>query len=113
MNIWTPVEAGKFLKMSEENVRNLMRQGIIPATKVGGLAEIVKDGENGFLVEPKKPEQIAEKILLLLKDEKLRKRISKNNKEKKEYSWENVIDRLEEIYLKAINVSKRKTGGKL
>jgi N-acetyl-alpha-D-glucosaminyl L-malate synthase BshA len=71
----------------------------IVATKVGGLPEIVKDGENGFLVEPKNPKQIAEGTLLLLRDNELRERISKNNKEKaKKYGWDGVVERLEEAY---------------
>jgi glycosyltransferase involved in cell wall biosynthesis len=71
----------------------------IVATNIRGLREIIKDGENGFLVEPKNPEQIAEKVLLLLEDDELRARISRNNKEKaKQYSWENIVERLEEIY---------------
>ena len=71
----------------------------IVATKVGGLAEIIKDGENGFLVEPKNSKEIAEKVLLLLEDEEMRERISRNNKESvKKYSWESVVERLEEIY---------------
>ena len=69
------------------------------ASKVGGLPEIIKDGENGFLVEPKNPELITEKVLLLLGDEELRKRISRNNRKKaKGYSWESVVERLEEVY---------------
>jgi len=76
----------------------------IVATKVGGLPEIVKDGENGFLVEPKNPEEIAEKVLLILKGDKLRERISENNKKKvKEYSWERVSEQIEEVYFKALN----------
>lgn len=71
----------------------------IVATKVGGLPEIIKDGENGFLVEPRNPGQIAERALLLLNNDKLRQRISGNNKEKvKEFSWENVVCRLEGLY---------------
>lgn len=71
----------------------------IVTTKVGGLPEVVKDGETGFLVEPKNPEQIAEKALLILEDDELRKRISRNNKEEvRKYSWESVVERLEEIY---------------
>ena len=73
----------------------------IVASNVGGLPEIIKNVENGFLVDPKNPEQIAEKILIILNDEKLRKTISRNNKEEaKKYSWEKVIDRLEKIYFK-------------
>lgn len=76
----------------------------IVASKVGGLPEIVKDGENGFLVEPKNPGQIAEKVLLLFGGEELRKSISRNNKEKaKDYSWESVVERLEEVYLEVLN----------
>jgi len=77
----------------------------IVATRVGGIQDIVKDGENGFLVDPENPEQIAEKINLFLEDDKLREKISKNNKQKaKEYSWESVIERLEKIYFRVINM---------
>lgn len=72
----------------------------IVATNVGGLPEIVKDGENGFLVEQKNPEKIAEKALFLLEHDDLREKISKKNREKaKGYSWETAVERLEEIYL--------------
>jgi len=81
----------------------------VVATKVGGLPELIKDGENGFLVEPKNPEQISEKVLLLLEDDKLREKISNNNKEKvKRYSWENVIDKIEKIYSEAIAKNNEK-----
>jgi glycosyltransferase involved in cell wall biosynthesis len=72
----------------------------IIATKVGGLLEIIKDGENGFLVEPRNPVEIAEKCVLLLTNDDLRASISRNNREKaKDYSWEKVIERLEKVYL--------------
>ena len=75
----------------------------IVATKAGGMPEVVKDGENGFLVEPKKPEQIAEKVLLLLRDDELREKISNNNREKaKKYSWINAVDKIEKIYSEVI-----------
>jgi len=72
----------------------------IVATTIRGLPEIIKDGKkNGFLVEPKNPEQIAEKVLLVLENDKLRERISEKNKEKaKGYSWEAVIEKLERVY---------------
>jgi len=71
----------------------------IIATDVRGLPEIIKDGENGFLVEPKNLEQIVDKVLLLLEDDELREGISRNNKGKaKEYSWEAVIEKLERVY---------------
>jgi len=75
----------------------------IVATKVRGLPEIFKDGQNGFLVETRNPEKIAEKILLILNDENLSKRISKNNLEEvKKYDWKIVIDKLENVYFNII-----------
>lgn len=44
----------------------------IVATSVGGIPEIVQDGVNGLLVPPKQPEELAEAILKLVKDGKLR-----------------------------------------
>jgi len=78
----------------------------IVATKVGGVPKIVNNEENGFLVDPKNPKQIYEALLLLFKDKKLREKISKINKlEAKKYSWKNVIDKLDELYFKIIDVS--------
>jgi glycosyltransferase involved in cell wall biosynthesis len=71
----------------------------IIATRVGGLPELIEDGVNGFLVKPANSEEIAEKVTLLLRDAELRERISKNNKKKaKNYDWEKVVGRLEELY---------------
>jgi N-acetyl-alpha-D-glucosaminyl L-malate synthase BshA len=71
----------------------------IVASKVGGVPEIVIDGENGFLVEPESPKEIAEKVTILLEDDELRKRISIHNKTcSGEYEWDNVVKKLEEIY---------------
>lgn len=71
----------------------------IIASRVRGLPEIIKEGENGFLVEPRNPRDIAEKINILLTNDDLRANMFRNNKEKaKEYSWENIIKKLERVY---------------
>ena len=82
-----------------------MASGIpIVATKVRGVPEIIKDGENGFLVEPRNSEEIAEKVLLLLNKDELRKRISeKNIEEVKRYHWESIAIRLEEVYFRVVS----------
>ncbi len=81
-------------------VLEAMASGLpIVTTDVRGLSEIVKEGENGFLVKPENPGEIAEKVLLILEDTELRERISLSNKEKsKKYSWESVVARLEDVY---------------
>lgn len=45
----------------------------IVATNVGGAAEVVFDGENGFLVESDDDAEMAEKILFLLENEETRR----------------------------------------
>lgn len=74
----------------------------IVATKVGGLSEIVTEGENGFLVEPRNSQQLAEKILFLLENEDMRRHLSSNSIEKaKHYDWSSIVTSLEEVYLRA------------
>lgn len=43
-----------------------------------GPGEIIKDGYNGFLVEPENTDLLAKKILQLIEDDKLRKQMSNN-----------------------------------
>jgi glycosyltransferase involved in cell wall biosynthesis len=45
------------------------------ATRVGGIPELVTDGENGFLVAPRAPAEIAERLVQLLEDSALRARM--------------------------------------
>jgi glycosyltransferase involved in cell wall biosynthesis len=71
----------------------------IVTTNVGGLPEIIINGENGFLVEPKNPEALAEKILFILNNNDLKARISINNQMRaRKYSWDSVIKHLISIY---------------
>src|SRR3989440_9477787 len=46
------------------------------ATAVGAIPDFVKDGEDGFLVVPRKPSELADRVCRLLEDEGLRRRIS-------------------------------------
>ena len=50
----------------------------VVATSVGAIADFVKDGEDGFLVSPRNPPQLADRICRLLDDEALRRRISEH-----------------------------------
>lgn len=45
-------------------------------TTVGGIPEIIVDGETGFLVEPTKSEQMSAKIVALMQNQELYKKIS-------------------------------------
>ncbi|MBE3090466.1 MAG: glycosyltransferase family 4 protein [Actinobacteria bacterium] len=54
----------------------------VVATNVGGIPEQVKNGYNGFLVEPKKPNMLAEKIIYLLDNENEMIKMGKNGKKR-------------------------------
>lgn len=71
----------------------------IVASNINGISEIITDGENGLLARPKNPEDIARKVILLLKNDKLRAEFSKNNLEKiHQYKLETTGDSLLKIF---------------
>ena len=72
----------------------------VVATRVGGIPEIIQDGINGFLVETKHPESIAEKLVLLNSDRKLRLRLGAAARRtiEKKYTAEKVVRQYEQIY---------------
>ena len=79
----------------------------IISSNVGGVPDIIQDEVNGLLVEPMNSKEIAEKVLFILTNEELRKKIVINNKIKvQNYSLESVISNLERVYLNAINNHK-------
>jgi len=68
----------------------------IVATAVGGLPEIVKDKECGYLVEPRNSEALADAVIGLLKDEKKRIQMAINARE---YAIQNFHP---DIYIKKV-----------
>lgn len=50
---------------------------IVIGTAVDGTVEIIRDGVDGFLVEPKNPEAIAEKIICLIKNSEVKEKMEK------------------------------------
>jgi glycosyltransferase involved in cell wall biosynthesis len=71
----------------------------VVATKVGGIPELIKDGENGFLVEPGNPELLAERIKALLEQPGLRARFSSNNIARASgFSKDQMIQGTEKVY---------------
>ena len=73
----------------------------IISTPIGAIPDIIKDGINGFLIEPNSPKQLAEKILFLLHNEETKKRIGEVNIQlaKNEYDVKVILNKLEQLYL--------------
>jgi glycosyltransferase involved in cell wall biosynthesis len=72
----------------------------IVGSDVGGIPELVRDGENGFLVPPGDPAATARAIARLAEDPVLRAVIGAANRARAEarLSWERVADRHLELY---------------
>ena len=71
------------------------------ATNVGGIPELVKDGQNGFLVPAKDSAKLAERLLDLLKNEHLRMKMGKIGRKmifKMGLSWEQCAKQIKDIY---------------
>jgi glycosyltransferase involved in cell wall biosynthesis len=70
------------------------------ATSVGGNPEVVVDGETGFLVPPKDPQAMAEKILVLLRDPALAQKMGQAGRRRVEehFSLERMVEEYEKVY---------------
>ncbi len=70
------------------------------ATRVGGNTDAIDDGENGFLVAPSAPEELATAILTLADMPDLRSRLGLAAREKAlaQFSLEACIDRYERLW---------------
>ena len=53
----------------------MARGKAVVATRVGGIADVLRDGENGLLVEPENPAAVAEACARLLREPALRARL--------------------------------------
>lgn len=74
----------------------------VVATKKGGIVSVIKDGENGFFIRARNSKQIAETVNMLLLNDDLREKISKNAAKTilDNFTWEKIATQFEEIYKK-------------
>ena len=77
----------------------------IVATKVGGIPDTLKNGEEGILVEPRDPEKLSSAIMKLIKYENLRIKYGKNARErvKNNFSIKEVCQQYVEFYTKILS----------
>jgi len=58
----------------------LWKERPVVASKIGGIPLQIKDGESGFLLDPKDKQGFADRIVQILRDPKLAKKLGKNGK---------------------------------
>ncbi|UKT62598.1 glycosyltransferase [Pedobacter mucosus] len=69
-------------------------------SNVGGIKYTVKNGETGYLVNPNAPNELCERISILLNDEELLSKMSDNalNHVNKNFTWEIVAQQIDDCY---------------
>ncbi len=78
-----------------------MASGIpIVASDIDGYRFVLENEREGFLVKPKDPDSLAEKIIFLLKNEDLRKKMGEKGRKKVEekFSWTKIANMVEDYY---------------
>ena len=77
-------------------------------TNVGGIPQIIADGETGILVPPRSPEELAYAIACLLNDDEKRAAMGLNARKRaeSEFSWQIIARRTQNIYNKIIKPKK-------
>jgi glycosyltransferase involved in cell wall biosynthesis len=80
------------------------RMSII-ATEVGGIPEVIENGKEGILIPPEDPEALAQAVIKLLEDRKLRIELGLNayKKVKEKYSIEVYTKNIFDLYKSLIN----------
>lgn len=78
------------------------------ASRIGGIPELVKDGETGLLFEPGDSKDLANKMKILWQNPDLCRQMGQAGREKaiREYTEEVYIKRLLDIYMRAIQICR-------
>ncbi|KUK68136.1 MAG: Putative glycosyltransferase [Methanocalculus sp. 52_23] len=76
-------------------------------SNVGGIPDIIQDGWNGYLVQERSPEALSMKILELIHDTDLSRRLAENGFEtvRRKFSWEHVSLQFRDRYEVSISRS--------
>jgi len=69
-------------------------------TNVGGIPDVITNGVNGIMVRPKDPQEIAEKLITLLRSSELRRELGLRGRKivERKFDIERRIDRILSIY---------------
>lgn len=69
-------------------------------SNLAGVRTVVENGTDGFLVKPRNPDDLVEKIKILLTNKELRRKMGQAGRKKIEekYSWQEIVKELEKLY---------------
>jgi glycosyltransferase involved in cell wall biosynthesis len=86
--------------MPQSLLQALAMERAVVASAVGGVPEIVQDGQTGFLVSPRDPVALAEKVGVLFRHPDQGKVLGQAGREviKQDYSMEAMVTKTEQLY---------------
>jgi glycosyltransferase involved in cell wall biosynthesis len=95
--------SGSEVELQGLSIMEAMATGLpIIASRAMAVPELVLHGTNGFLFRPGDKKDASEKILKILNDKKLQKKMSVNSLELiKKHDFEITLDKFEQIYIEA------------
>src|SRR5205085_744278 len=72
----------------------------VVATRVGGVPDVVEEGEDGFLVDPGATDELADRLAQLARDPALRERMGKAGRARvlPRYAVERLVDDVDRLY---------------
>lgn len=92
------------------NLEAMACQTPVIASKVGGIKEVVVDGETGILVPPDNPARLAEAIHRVTSDPDLAQKFKENGRKRVEehFGWDKIAAKTKRLYEKVIEVFNEK-----
>ena len=77
---------------------------VVVGSDVGGLRELVGDGETGFLVDPGSPQALAKRLLSLIEHDTARAATGKRARDfvLREREWEKIVSCYLDVYREAM-----------
>jgi glycosyltransferase involved in cell wall biosynthesis len=83
----------------------------VVATRVGGVPDVVREGEDGFLVEAGATEELADRLARLARDPELRRRMGQEGRKRvvPRYAVDRLVDDVDRLYRSLLSVAAART----
>ncbi|HYC28297.1 MAG TPA: glycosyltransferase family 4 protein, partial [Chitinophagaceae bacterium] len=81
----------------------------VVSTRVGGIADIVIEGQTALLADVQETEKFSENLLQLVEDDTLRKRLGENSHHHvmERFSYQRLVDDMSKLYQELLHQNKR------
>ena len=94
------------------NLEAMACETAVVASAVGGIVEVVEDGRTGVLVEPARPDVLADALNRVLADPERARAMGQAGRRRVEahFSWASIAERTQQVYAEAADEFRRTSG---